>query len=602
MTSTFRTIGYHLISNMLLVVFSLWSFGVASQQLPDRVTLADTYFRNLEYARAAAVYSGLNSPKENLNYVRRLAECYRLLHNYSQAEIWFAQQLRLEPSAGLARFYYAEALQENGKRAEAKAAYMQFMPTEPAFLQLKTLRLAACRIADSLQLPDPAFTIRNERALNSPYSDFGASIHGNNLVFVSDRPVSVAQLKANPAYRRAYGWTNKPYWKLYETNFDSVGGVLRPGLLGTTINSPFNNGPAAFNPTGSVIYFSKAEVLTTGHRVSFKAHLPGVPINHNGIYYAEKANGTWTAPRPLPVNDLLRYSVSHPAVSPDGKTLLFASDMPGGRGGVDLYSVPILADGSFGSPHNLGDSINTAGDEEFPTFESDSSLYFSSTGWPGLGGLDIFHSICIRGIWSAARNPGAPVNSIKDDFSLIFRPGMIRRGYFSSNREGGLGDDDIYFFDYNPVISPPPVAADLAAAKARDTLRRYFKIDRLTSLAGLTLTIPAIHYAPGKADLDTAAQVIVRHVADLLVLYPAMYVEVRSFTDITGSHAGNMLLSRRRAAAIRTFLLAKGITASRVRALGYGDTRPLVRCTRGKPCSTGQNMLNRRTELKILKA
>lgn len=583
-------------ATLTLILFSMHLI-CTSQQMPDRASLADRYFKNHDFAKAIPLYNSLVLKKEKAIYVSRLAESYRQVRDFKNAERWFEKQLILSPTTDLPRLYYAEALQENGKPLKAASELLHYIPQDENHSRIKALLSASCKYAIEISGKRPVYRIRNETTLNTVYSEFSADFNQANLIFVSNRP-----LPANPGSKdngKLYGWTNKPFWKLLITRPDSLGPVKNIELLSPAINSVYNNGPAVLNKTGDIIYFSKAEFPDTPEYKS-KAQAAG-KMNHNGIYVSHHTNGNWQAAVSLPINDVKHFSVSHPALSPDGKLLIFASDIAGGRGGVDLYSAEILSDGNLGPVVNLGDQINSAGDEMFPVFGPDSSLYFSSTGWLGLGGLDIFKSEFVAGKWSKPENVGAPINSCSDDFSMIFKPGLPNRGYFSSNRDGGKGDDDIYYFEALKDSISQLNNVKLARIAAIDTVKSFFKISSLEHLEGKMLALPQIHYRINKADLDSAAIKIVYHVFQLLEIDPLMRIQINSHADITGTVKGNMILSRKRANTIRLFLLAKGIASNRITTRGYGDHRPFIPCGFGRHCSIEQNRLNRRTELLILK-
>jgi len=589
---------------MTLMLVSLHIFCI-SQQLPDRTIAADRYYKNHDYAKAIPLYNSLMRQKVKLLYVVRLAESYRQIRDSKNAELWFEKQLGLAPESGLPRLYYAQALQENSKPEAALQVLKLFVPADKHFSDMKNLLINSCQKTISSVTEDPVFRIRNEKVLNTAYSDFGADISQNELVFVSNRPLSAVEITINREYKKLYGWTDKPFWKLFSTQTDSIKPGLHINLLSPVINSAFNNGPATFNRAGDVIYFSKAEV--PDRKLFYKQdRKSNTTFNHNGIYISHKVGGIWGKAKGTTLNNTRRYSVSHPALAPDGKVLVFASDMPGGKGGVDLYTAKIFPDGNIGTPVNMGDSINSPGDEMFPTFGPDSSLYFSSTGWLGMGGLDIFNSKFVNGHWSGPENLAAPINSTKDDFSLIFKQGPSIQGYFSSNREGGMGDDDIYYFDYLPALAREKDSIsqlnhlNISRLSAIDTVKTFFRIKRIDNLIGKVLILPQIHYRINKSNLDSVAMRIVYHVYQLLKLSPSMKVQINSYADITGNEKSNMLLSLKRANTIKVFLLSQGIPGYRLKTKGYGDHKPFSPCDPGKPCSVEQNRLNRRTELQIL--
>jgi outer membrane protein OmpA-like peptidoglycan-associated protein/tetratricopeptide (TPR) repeat protein len=271
-----------------------------------------------------------------------------------------------------------------------------------------------------------------DAGINSTQTDYGSAYYDNKIVFASARDTG-------GVVRNTFKWTNKTFTNLYSAELKSDGTVGKPERFEKKINSKFNESTPVFTKDGKTMYFTRNNFLD-GKR--------GRDEQKNTLlklYKADFTNGKWVNVTELPFNSN-QYSTAHPALSKDEKKLYFASDMPGTLGQSDLYSVTINSDGGFGKPENLGAAINTEGRETFPFVSSDNELYFASDGRPGLGGLDVFVSrINTDGTFSAIQNLGAPINSKQDDFAFII-DNEKRNGFFSSNREGGNGNDDIYRF------------------------------------------------------------------------------------------------------------------------------------------------------------
>ncbi|WP_370511516.1 carboxypeptidase regulatory-like domain-containing protein, partial [Flavobacterium sp. GT3R68] len=267
---------------------------------------------------------------------------------------------------------------------------------------------------------------------NSRYSYDGTALYSNKIVFASARDTgSLGQ--------RKHTWTNQYFTNLYSAD---LGDNMIPGVphkFDATINSKFHESTPAFTNDGKTMYFTRNNYLDG------KKGKNGNQITLIKIYKASFENNQWTNITELPF-DSDNYSTAHPVLSPDEKTLYFASDMPGTLGQSDLFKVKINDDGSFGTPENLGNTINTEGRETFPFVTDENEIYFASDGHPGLGGLDIFVSkINADGTFYEVQNVGADANSPKDDFAYLIDT-KSRRGFFSSNRDGGQGYDDIYKF------------------------------------------------------------------------------------------------------------------------------------------------------------
>jgi outer membrane protein OmpA-like peptidoglycan-associated protein/tetratricopeptide (TPR) repeat protein len=266
------------------------------------------------------------------------------------------------------------------------------------------------------------------------------------------------QEKLRNKKRKIYGGTGRPYLNMYlssrqkdKPNYGNgvVGSYVwtAPVILPAPLNTGEHSGPCCFTPDGNTIYFCFSEAFE---------HASSSGVSHVGVMISYKEKDGWSDPAIFPYNDRAAYSIGHPCISADGKTIYFSSNMPGTLGGHDIFKCELGANGEWGKPQNLGSAINTPREELFPTLDSQNTLYFSSDGHPGLGGLDIFKATGKPGAWTAVENLRAPVNTSSDDFSLIFLPGSTTDGLFSSNRLGGYGGDDIYSF--KRLSSPDNIA------------------------------------------------------------------------------------------------------------------------------------------------
>ncbi|GGX09622.1 TolB family protein [Aquimarina muelleri] len=271
----------------------------------------------------------------------------------------------------------------------------------------------------------------NKLSINSKYSDYAPSFFNGELVFASSR-------NTNNFLNIVDESNNQPFLDLYSisiANISNKNDVLR---LKGNINTKFHESSATFSKDGETVYFTRNNYSKNKSITSIN----GVVLLK--IYKASYINGKWDDIEELPFNSD-EYSIAHPALSPDGKFLYFASDMPGSIGKSDLYVVEINRDGSFGEPRNLGSQINTSGRETFPYVSDQGKLFFASDGHKGLGGLDVFMVMPYQDDFFEVYNLGKPINSSKDDFTFIIDE-KSRTGYFASNRRGGKGDDDIYSF------------------------------------------------------------------------------------------------------------------------------------------------------------
>lgn len=306
---------------------------------------------------------------------------------------------------------------------------------------------------DSLASKPSLFKIKTV-AVNSPKADFGTTFYGNQLVYASSKDTTKFREKL-------YSWNQQPFLELYVADRNiSTGELFNELPFLPEIRSQYHDATVTFTPDFKTIYYTTNTLKKNNKLLNDKGG-----INNFQILKATIEEGKTSKPEKLFFNSL-DYSVGHPALSPDGKWLFFVSDMPGGYGETDIYMAEVFADGNLNSPQNLGPTINTAGREMFP-FYLNGSLYFSSDGHYGFGGLDILESKHYGKLnFSEPKNIGEPVNSNKDDFSYIIDP-ELKYGYFSSNRDTGIGDDDIYYFTKDKAPCDQLVSGKVINSKSK---------------------------------------------------------------------------------------------------------------------------------------
>lgn len=364
------------------------------------------------------------------NYL--IAESYRLSNRYQEAIPYYKKAMEAGATDPNARFQYAYALKASGQYDEARAQFAQFTGNETAD---KTLKERAAREVETLKITDRIKLKKAEVTVvdmpfNTPGTEFAPAILGDELV--------VSASKKEKIYKNnGQAMLGLYKVKMGEQPSEASGS---PTLFSPNIFAEeANEASPAFSPDGKTLVFARGN---TGKRKGT------VDVD---LYMSRLVNGQWTEPSYLPVNDSLAWDGS-PAFSRDGKTLYFASNRAGGAGNIDLYRTNMDASGRFSKPVNMGKDINTAGDEMFPYVSPDNKLYFSSDGHPGLGKLDLFVATRSQGTISI-ENMGIPFNTPQDDFGLVFMEDQ-ESGFFASNRPGGKGDDDIYFFA-EPVVETP---------------------------------------------------------------------------------------------------------------------------------------------------
>ncbi|WP_460680875.1 OmpA family protein [Mucilaginibacter koreensis] len=566
----------------IIIFFMCTGLLVQAQEQLTKRQLAERAFERYEYYRSLNLYLELiGKVHYQVHDAERIADCYRLMNDDVNAEAWYAR-LITEPQASLnVIYYYAEALLHNHKFEAAKVQYKSYYQHFNSPQQLN-FKLATCDSAAAWIKRPNAFAVKNDKQLNSYYADWGATRYGKNgTVFVSDRRLDEKRKGIDQR-------SGNQYTQLFLADGESV--VLMPlDTKGSEIfKGDYHTGPVAFNATADTAYIT----ITTNVPVN---SLPK-EVNKNQRLYtrrlqlvmATKAGSKWSNFINLPFNNVQQYSVGHAALSRDGQLLYFASDMPGGKGETDIWYCEKQADGTWSKPVNCGPIINTAEAEAFPMLNGDV-LYYSSKGLPGMGGYDLFRAVGSKNQWTKPENLRFPANSTRDDFYLTTADGL--NGYLSSNREGGIGSDDIYHFSY----TPPPAAAIKPALKpdAPGHKQPDFNAPKIPMLA-------VIYYNLDKYSIRTDAIADLDRVVQALKSNPTIRIEIASFTDIRASTTYNMALSARRSAAVAAYLIKNGIAMERFITRNYGESRPVSQCDDEANCTEAEHQLNRRTEIRIL--
>lgn len=411
----------------LLLVLPASAQGNADPYIKE----ADHYFEQMAYARAIEGYrTATELGAVNEHVTKRLAECYMRTGQSDQAEKWYAMVVKFLNREPQEMYHYAEALKSNGKYVEAEEwmdRYLAATATEGSPLRSNINGFAR----NFMATPD-RFIVR-PTGINTSYSDFGTAWLGNDrVIFSSARNVTTG-------IERRAAWNDQPFLDLFVADVTPNGDLANARPLEGSVNTKLHEGPATASASGDVIWF------TRNNYYGGRSQRSSGGISRLAIYKAYAQDGSWGRVEQFLYNNS-EISVGHPALSKDGKRLFFVSDMPGGYGGTDIYMC-MDQGGQWGEPVNLGSIINTPHNEAFPFLGADGTLYFSSNGHPGLGGMDILAAKYL-GLdeFAPPMNLGAPVNGTRDDFAFIIDQAG-RRGFFSSNREGGAGDDDIYAFE-----------------------------------------------------------------------------------------------------------------------------------------------------------
>ena len=414
-----------------------------AQDEKDALRKAAKYYKNLDYIEAIAAYESIaRKGVEPQELLENLGNCYYYNADYQQANKWYAKLFTGKDAKGKPfnvkpEYYYryAQTLKSKGEYEESDKVMDKFVAIADKddsrailFMKNRDYQNEVKRNSDRLEL--------NLLKINTRKSEYGTAFYGDNIVYAT---------ASGGFLRKRSEWTGDNFYSLYEANTDSLQAFKKSKLNG--INTKFNESTAAFTKDGNTIYFTRNnfinnEVKTNGDQTVLLK-----------IFRATKdKNGKWGNVQEMPFNSNI-HSVAHPALSPDGKYIYFTSDMKGSIGASDIYRAPILSSGGYGKPENLGEKINTPGRESFPFVSDDNILYYSSDGFPGLGGLDIF-AVKLNEDGDPISKPtniGKPGNSAEDDFCYVINS-HTHIGYLTSNRPEGRGSDDIYsFYEHTPL-------------------------------------------------------------------------------------------------------------------------------------------------------
>lgn len=623
---------------------------------------ADKQFELYNYDKAITLYTKAYKKKAKVYTAERLAACYKFQRNYKQSESWYAIAAGMADSPAEDRLYYAQALQSNSKYNEAKIQYNQYADQNKTLNSaLKNIWLQSCDSAILWMKTPVSVSINNEKVLNSPQSDWAAVKYGEGVVFVSDRLNAADVQKPKRAFlkfdgakspnKTTSGWTGNHYFKLYSQNEnDNV------KLVPIEAETDYHVGPASFTANGNEIYFAVTRIPKSPDYQKDKIIENKLATVNIEIYSSRKdENGKWSSPVPFKYNNVNEYSNGDPYITADGQNLYFYSSMPGGKGGTDLYVSHRSGSGDWSLPVNLKE-LNTEWNERSPIPGADNNFYFSSDGRAGMGGLDIYSTKLTGDTAAAPRNLRYPINSPQDDFA--YNLNTENKGYFSSNRKDGLGEDDIYSFIlqqmpafrlsgivYNRKLGTPLSNAVITLNKADNhglkiktdetgkfqfTLEKEsdysltgekgdYRNDRSTlSTKNLQVSteikkdlylepieinkeirLENIYYDFAQIDNRSDAAVDLDKLVKILQDNPKIWIELASHTDSRGKSQYNQWLSQSRAKSAAQYIINRGISKNRITAVGYGETRLLNKCANGVKCTEAEHQLNRRTEFKI---
>ncbi len=607
----------HLIFTFILSFF-------ATAYLSAQVSKGDEYFNTYQFDLAKDYYEkalgSLKTKEEKAQVNYKLGYCYKMLGDTDKAEMYFGNAVQ-NYSKGVIKpdvlLFYADAMRMNGKYEDAIEVYKQYLQISPQDHRA-TSGLESCKIVPQWLNRPTRYKVTNASRFNTMAFDFSpawASKDYRILFFTTSRDGTMG---SRDNYKSGQKFTD-----IFEISQDRKGTWSEPIPVAGAINSEEDEGACVVSLKGTDMYFTRCKA---GKKIDEPCK----------IFYVNKKGNAWGEPVIVTVDGFDNYEVGYPALSPDDKILYFSAEAPDGYGGMDLYMAQKLNNSAYnyGRPINMGPLINTLGDEVFPTVKADGTLYFSSDGHKGMGGLDIYKTVKDeKGNITGVENLRYPINSSFDDFSIIFE-GNEERGYFSSNRKGGKGGDDIYSFILPPLVinlngmvrdtsdidkiimvkdakltlmNDAGVVAEFKSSETgtftyslepnqnyklkAEVNKDYFSnsvefstfgieydtaINVVINLAKIPkiIVLPNIEYDYDKATLRPESTVALDELVKTLNDNPNIVIELRAHTDFRGNDEYNYKLSEARAQSCVDYLISKGIKADRLVARGFGESTP----------------------------
>lgn len=599
------------------------SLDIFAQSQNRMWRLADASFENMQYNKAAKryrkAYKRVKTRPEKDLISFKIAECYRITNNPRRAvpaykRIAKSNYMKDNPIGYL---YLAQMLLSTENYSEAKKYFQEYMELVPDDERGRN-GIESCTLAPDWLKNQTKYELTPVKAINSRASDFSPTYADKlytTLIFTSTRDAATG--------KNVDDWTNESFSDLFITKIDPKGKWSTPILLESSevINTEANEGNPFVNSKFNQLYFTRC-------------HQEDGAVMGCKVMVSRRAGRNWSEPKEIDLGGDSSTVFGNPTLSPDELILIFSSDLRGGEGGKDLwYATRKNTASDFSKPINFGNVINTKGDEMFPFMRNDTTLYFSSNGHPGIGGLDIYKSIYQNGEWSKPINLQAPINSPYDDFSIIYHP-EEDQGFFASNRKGGRGGDDLYSFVNPPVLYTisgtvkddktlqfvPDAIVSLVGSNGTSVQSRtdskgfysfsksqvrpnttyeltcnkpnYFNKKAKETTVGLEsskdfvinfviepipdkpVVLPDILYDLAKWDLKPQYQDSLQGLIKTLDENETIIIELASHTDSRGSEESNDILSQKRAESVVNYLIDRGIDPKRLVAKGYGERVP----------------------------
>ena len=597
---------------------------------------ADLFFDTYQYVNAITEYKKLAEGKHANAYIySQLADCYYYVFNNPEASKWYAKAIATSKVDAEVYYKYAQTLKIQGNYTEANKQmelFCQMKPSDSRAIQ----HLKNPNYIKGLESKTKLFEVENPIFYTEGISDFGAVLTDVNELYFTSNSNGSSKLDTRTA---------QPYLDIYKAIRNEDGSFSKP-IAVSELNTIYHDGPLTLSKDGNTMFFSR-DGLSMGQFEKNKS--AKVKVAQQGLYKATKVDGKWTNIEALPFNSQ-NYTITNPSLSKDGKTLYFASNMPGGYGDTDIWKVQIL-NNTYSKPENLGPKINSSEKESFPFITDNTILYFSASGRQGFGGLDIYK--IDLSLMDEALNVGKPVNSEKDDFSFSFNT-KLNTGFFTSNR---TNSDAIYSAipicksDLSIVVSDIKTGTTIENAlvslfdkngnsitsKASDkngnvtfevqcytefnitvTSQNHetasYPVAGISSLAEAVfiklkplevvitdkeVLLNSVYFEFNKSNITAQGSIELDKLVKVMIENPTFAIYVKSHTDSKGKADYNLKLSEQRAQSTVQYIISKGISQDRISGKGFGSSELKINCQ--NQCTEEEHALNRRSEFLIVK-
>lgn len=547
----------------LVIFLCLLNFLVFAQN--NDLAQANTQYKAYFFKEAIPLYEKALSKDPYLgDAMVQLAFCYYYTNNVEMAEEWFSKIVQYDGYKQYA-FEYAQVLKMNKKYAEAKKWFLQYAKTDYE----KGVHYAnSCDFAtQTSSLLSNTFAVNNMQQLNSKSADFAPTFYYNDLIFSSSKSVAIQKNKE-------VAWTNDAFNQHYVAQFDNYNNVTGHRTLRNFVGNDINDAPMSFVPAQEIV------AITSNNFMDGIRHIPGSGLMMDIYTYNIKSQKEWQIGSEqffsfnASKETKTPFSTGQPCLTNNGTTMYFSSDRPGGVGGYDLYVSYRTANG-WTMPKNLGAPINTPGNEMCPFIDGSGRLYFSSDWHMGYGGMDIFTAEAFSFGWGNVENMGNQVNSSQDDLYFIFNS-QKQEGYFCSNRNTGMGKEDIY----------------KATQKQKIPQRKTMPLR-----VGEKFVLDDRYFRPGDGTVQNTDTRQVFDILRRLIDNKDIVIRINGYTDAVGTASNNLILSQNRAASLANYFVSKGINRKRIIHAGYGENFLVNRCKDNVPCTAQEYARNRRIEI-----